>query len=135
MIEIERKYWGELSIASHAIRLSRQCLNNQLPLIFPPSFHFDVRMDHRVDKFSDVLLLSGLIVKGDVARRQRFKSVTNVDLRPTSYTYVQIREAEISEVFHKAQDLLSRRWYARGIRTFIDGVHDDVDWVLGRRDR
>ena len=92
-------------------------------------------MDYGIDKFGDVLLLSGLVVKGDVERRQRSEGVANVDLRPTSYTYVEIREAETNKVFDKAQNLLSRRWHTRGIRTFIDGIQYDVEWVLGRRDR
>jgi len=36
----------------------------------------------------------------------------------------------LDELVQETQDSLSRRWCARSIRTFVDGVHDYVLWAL-----
>ena len=61
-------------------------------------------------------------MKGDVAGRQGLETVVDVDLRPTSNAYVEIREAEINKVCYEAENPFSGRSHAGGIETFINSV-------------
>jgi hypothetical protein len=45
---------------------------------------------------------------------------------------VEIWKLKTSEFIHKLEDLLSRRRDARGIRTLVERVHDDVGGALLR---
>jgi hypothetical protein len=74
-------------MALHAISLLRECLDYKSSVIFPPSLHLGVRLNNRPHIFEDIFLLSTLIMNREVARRQRFESSPDVDLRSTCYAY------------------------------------------------
>ena len=132
MMSSEMKRPGECRDTLHAISLLRECLDNQFLVILSPSIVIGHDIDLGPDIFYDIFLVPSLVMKGDAERCQRLETIAYVDLRPTSNTYMEFREAEINEVFYKAENSFSWRSHAGGIGTFIKSVYDDVNWVLGR---
>ena len=104
---------------SHAISLLRECLDHQVLVILPPSIDFRDISDLRHDIFSNIVLVSSLVVKADAARRQWLETDADIHLWPTRGTYVQIRESEINKIPYKAENMFPRGSYARGIWAFI----------------
>ncbi|KAH9047960.1 hypothetical protein EDB83DRAFT_2633278 [Lactarius deliciosus] len=112
---------GSLRETLHAISYLRQCLDDPFLVVFPPFFLPDV--------FGGVFLVSSLVVsmKGDAARRQGLETVAGVYLQLKTNAYVEVG---INKVFDDAGYAFSKRSHT-GIGTFIKGVYDDVNWVLG----
>ena len=84
----EKKHRGENGNTLHAIGLLRKCLDDQFLVILPPSVIIGDNTDLRTDIFRDIFLVTGLVIKGDEARPQRFKTATYVCFWPTSGAYV-----------------------------------------------
>ena len=72
----------------HPIRSLRERLDDKVPVLFAPSPHFLVRVNHGTDIIHDVFLLSSLVMKGYAKSRQRLESRLYVDLGSTRDTYV-----------------------------------------------
>src|SRR6266404_9525122 len=53
-------------MALHSVGFVRECLNNQIFILVPPSFHERSRgsTDHRLDVFKNILLLPASVMKG-----------------------------------------------------------------------
>ncbi len=81
-MDSERKRRGDRNTL-HAISFLRECLNDQFFVILPPSFVIGNNIDLRSDIFSNIFLVSGLVMEGDAERRQRLETDTDVYLRPT----------------------------------------------------
>ena len=62
---------------------------------------------------------------------QWLKPRLDVNLRPASHTYMQIREAPMNELLDEVKDYLSRGRHPR-FGTLIECVRNDESWVSSR---
>jgi len=47
-------------------------------------------------------------------------------------THVEIWKVKVNELFHKLQNAFTRGWDPGDVGTFIEGIHNKVDWTLFR---
>ena len=87
-------------------------------------------MNNRDDVFIDIFLLSKLIMKREVATRQRFESGVDVNCWSTGNANTEIREVEVNKILNKPEDMSSRSWNSRCVGAFVHGVQDDVSREL-----
>ena len=127
----ERKHQGGYGNNLHAISFVRKRLDDQFLVNIAPPFVVGNKIDLEPDIASDIRLVTILVVKGNAERRQRFKTGTNVSLWLACETYMEIFQAERNKLLNKSENLRSGRSRARGIGTFINGIHDNVHRVLG----
>ena len=101
-------------------------------IFLPPSPHKFTRagVDNRSDVVCNVLLLPAFVLKGDCVRREWLECISDVDLRSTCDTDTKIRKSKADQVFYKIKNLVTCGWGIRCIRTFVKGIHDEVNLAL-----
>ena len=119
----------------HSVSPFGERLDNQISICIPPPLLGPnrVRIDHRFDIFSNILLLTTFVVKRDRMRHEASKGVLNVDFWTTSHANVKTWKAEADELFQKGKDLFASGWNSRGIGTLVEGIQDEINWGLIRK--
>jgi hypothetical protein len=116
----------------HPVSPLRERCDYEFPVFISLSPHCSVLENKRADIVVDVLPLTTFLVKGHTARRgcQRAKNSLYVLLGATSDADKQIQIVRSDKILHKIQYLFTGGWSSSGIRTLVQGVHDDENRKL-----
>jgi hypothetical protein len=123
---------GEVRV--HSVRPFSELLDNQPFILDPPLLHLFVRGHEGADVVGNNSLLHPFVLKGNRVDGQGLESSLYVDLSATGNKYMQIRnlKVQVNEVLDKVKDCLSWGGHPK-VGGLIERVHNNENWVLGRR--
>src|SRR5882757_6594756 len=87
-------------------------------------------MNDRFDVRENIILLSLLIVKRNLKRRQGVQDSSDVNFWSTSQAHMDVRKFQIDKFFDEVKDFFAGGRCPRDIRTLVKGIDNDVNVVL-----
>ena len=87
-------------------------------------------MDGGSNEVHDILTLPEFVLKGNSLRCKRLEYFADVDLRTTCDTDTKVRKSKMDKVLYEIKDLFAGGWDVGSVRTFIKGIHDEINWSL-----